>query len=118
MLTVPIGLKFWTDDVYSSTPAHPYGYYAGIYALLNLCGLISLLLLGICIFIIFVKRAGANLHHDALQTLTQAPLRFFTTTDTGVLTNLFSQDLNLVDTELPSALLSTLFSVSRSAVTN
>ena len=111
-----IGLKFWTDDVYSSTPAHPYGYYAGIYALLNLCGLISLLLLGICIFIIFVKRAGASLHHDALQTLIQAPLRFFTTTDTGVVTNLFSQDLNLVDTELPSALLSTLFSVSRLTV--
>ncbi|RBR06588.1 uncharacterized protein FIESC28_10983 [Fusarium coffeatum] len=108
-----IWLKFWTDDVYSSTPAHAYGYYAGIYALLNLCGLISLLLLGICIFIIFVKRAGASLHHDALQTLTQAPLRFFTTTDTGVVTNLFSQDLNLVDTELPSALLSTLFSVAQ-----
>ncbi|KAJ4003924.1 hypothetical protein NW752_012062 [Fusarium irregulare] len=108
-----IWLKFWTDDVYSSTPAHAYGYHAGIYALLNLCGLFSLLLLGICIFIIFVKRAGASLHHDALQTLIQAPLRFFTTTDTGVVTNLFSQDLNLVDTELPSALLSTLFSVAQ-----
>ncbi|RGP81066.1 ABC multidrug [Fusarium longipes] len=108
-----IWLKFWTDDVYSSNPKHPYGYYAGIYALLNLCGLVSLLLLGICIFIVFVKRAGASLHHDALQTLVQAPLRFFTTTDTGVVTNLFSQDLNLVDTELPSALLSTLFSVAQ-----
>lgn len=93
-------------------PEHSYSYYSGIYALLNVCGLFSLLLLGITIFIIFIKKAGANLHHDALRTLIHAPLRFFTTTDTGVVTNYFSQDLNLVDTELPSALLSTLFSVS------
>ncbi|WZH49980.1 putative ABC multidrug transporter [Fusarium acuminatum] len=106
-----IWLKFWTDDVYSVDPEHSYSYYSGIYALLNVCGLLSLLLLGITIFIIFIKKAGANLHHDALRTLVHAPLRFFTTTDTGVVTNYFSQDLNLVDTELPSALLSTLFSV-------
>ncbi|KAM0354778.1 hypothetical protein ACHAPU_000598 [Fusarium lateritium] len=106
-----IWLKFWTDDVYSENPEHPYAYYAGIYALLNVCALVSLLLLGISIFIIFVRKAGSNLHHDALRTLVHAPLRFFTTTDTGVVTNLFSQDLNLVDTELPSALLSTMFCV-------
>ncbi|KAG9597513.1 putative ABC multidrug transporter, partial [Aureobasidium melanogenum] len=51
-----------------------------------------------------------NIHKDALQTLIRAPLSFFTGTDTGVVTNLFSQDLNLVDTELPSALLNFLFS--------
>ena len=33
-------------------------------------------------------------------------------TDTGVITNLFSQDLNLIDTELPEATLNTLFTVS------
>jgi ABC-type multidrug transport system fused ATPase/permease subunit len=42
----------------------------------------------------------------------RAPLAFFTKTDTGVVTNLFSQDLNLIDTELPEATLNTLFSVS------
>lgn len=59
-----------------------------------------------------MERAGASLHQDALQTLVQAPLSFFTNTDTGVVTNLFSQDLNLIDTELPSATLNTVFSVS------
>ncbi|KAF4958905.1 hypothetical protein FSARC_10903 [Fusarium sarcochroum] len=44
---------------------------------------------------------------------TISPLRFFTQTDTGVITNLFSQDLNLIDTELPDALLNTLFCVSQ-----
>lgn len=78
----------------------------------QLCGLLSLLLLGIAIMIVSVKRAGANLHQDALRTLIRAPLSFFTGTDTGVVTNLFSQDLNLIDTELPNGLLNTLFSVS------
>ena len=106
------GLKYWSEDVYSKHPAHSYAYYAGIYTLLQICGLMSLLLLGIAIFIVSVERAGANLHRDALRTLIRAPLRFFTTTDTGVITNLFSQDLNLIDTELPNSLLNTLFAVS------
>ncbi|RYP73609.1 hypothetical protein DL771_003497 [Monosporascus sp. 5C6A] len=104
-----IWLKYWSDDVYSEQPAHTSAYYAGIFALLQICGLISLLLLAITIFIVSVERAGANLHRDALRTLIRAPLRFFIVTDTGVVTNLFSQDLNLIDTELPNALLNTLF---------
>ncbi|KAI1180557.1 putative ABC multidrug transporter [Nemania sp. FL0916] len=106
-----IWLTFWTDDVYSEHPNHSYAYYTGIYALLQVSGLISLLSLGITIKVIAIKRTGANLHQDALRTLVRAPLSFFTTTDTGVVTNLFSQDLNLIDTELPNALLDTMFCV-------
>ena len=105
------GLKYWSEDL-SQHPAHTHAYYAGIYALLQICALLSLLILGITIFVVSVERAGANVHQDALRTLVRAPLRFFTSTDTGVVTNLFSQDLNLIDTELPNALLNTLFSVS------
>lgn len=74
--------------------------------------MIALLLLTIALFVVSVKRAGANLHKDVLRTLIQAPLCFFTKTDTGVVTNLFSQDLNLIDTELPDATLNTLLCVS------
>ena len=101
------GLKYWTDDVYSENPTHSYAYYAAIYAVFQVAAAISLLLLGIAIFIVAIKKAGANLHQEALTTLIRAPLRFFTSTDTGVVTNLFSQDLNLIDTELPNALLNT-----------
>jgi ABC-type multidrug transport system fused ATPase/permease subunit len=106
------GLKYWSDDADSQHPARSYAYYAGIYALLQICGLISLFLFDIAVFVVSVKIAGANLHHDALRTLIRAPLRFFTKTDTGAVINLFSQDLNLVDTELPNALLNTMFFVS------
>ncbi|KAI0965812.1 putative ABC multidrug transporter [Xylaria arbuscula] len=108
-----IWLTYWTNDVYSEHPNHTYGYYAGIYALLQVAALFSLLLLGIAIFIVSVKRAGSNIHQDALRTLVRAPLTFFTSTDTGVVTNLFSQDLNLIDTELPNSLLDTLYSLSQ-----
>lgn len=86
-----------------------------MYALLQACALVSLILLGIALIIVSVTRAGAHLHKEALQTLIRAPLRFFTTTDNGVVTNLFSQDLNLVDSELPNAVLNTIFCVSVSA---
>lgn len=106
------GLTYWTDDADSDHPKHGYAYYAGIYALLQVSGMISLLLLGVALLIVSVKRAGANLHQDTLKTLMRAPLGFFTKTDTGVVTNLFSQDLNLIDTELPDAVLNTMFCVS------
>jgi ABC-type multidrug transport system fused ATPase/permease subunit len=109
-----VGLTYWSKDTVAEQPSHTFGYYAGIYALLQACGLISVLLLAITLWVFAIKRAGANLHHDALQTVLRAPLQFFATTDTGVITNLFSQDINLVDTELPEATLNTLFCVSSS----
>lgn len=109
---IDIGLTYWTNDTHVENPKHSYGYYAGIYALLQICALLSLLLLAITLWVFGIKRAGASLHQDALRTLVRAPLRFFTSTDTGVTTNLFSQDLNLIDTELPESLLNLLFSVS------
>ncbi|PQE15658.1 ABC multidrug transporter protein [Rutstroemia sp. NJR-2017a BBW] len=106
-----IWLTYWTDGIAPEHPVHSYAYYAGLYTMLQVCAMISLLLLGITLWVFAIRKAGANLHQDALRTLIKAPLRFFTTTDTGVITNLFSQDLNLIDTELPDATLDTLFSV-------
>ena len=74
----------------------------------------SLLGLAIALWVVAIKKAGAHIHKGALHTLIQAPLRFFTNTDTGTITNLFSQDLNLIDTELPEATLNTLACVSAS----
>ncbi|KAJ5513392.1 hypothetical protein N7463_002944 [Penicillium fimorum] len=108
-----IWLTYWVNDVKSQPPAHSSAYWAGIYALFQICALISLFLLGASIWIVSMKRAGANLHEDILKTLFQAPLRFFTQTDIGVTTNLFSQDLNLIDTELPDATVTTLFSITQ-----
>ncbi|KAF2462905.1 putative ABC multidrug transporter [Lindgomyces ingoldianus] len=108
-----VWLTFWTDGMKSAYREHSDFYYIGIYGLLQACAAIALLLLGIAIFITSVKRAGANIHREALDTLIRAPLAFFTKTDTGIVTNLFSQDLNLIDTELPEATLFTLVTLAQ-----
>ncbi|TKW49435.1 Canalicular multispecific organic anion transporter 2 [Colletotrichum tanaceti] len=50
--------------------------------------------------------SGANLHRRLLSTIVRAPLSYFSTTDTGVILNRFSQDIQLVDRQLPPAILS------------
>lgn len=105
------GLERWSSDAYAERPAHSFAFYAGIYGLLQACAMACLGFLGYSLFILSVKRAGARLHQEALHTLIRAPLTFFTKTDTGIVTNLFSQDLNLIDTELPEALFNTFYAV-------
>lgn len=66
-----------------------------------------------CIVVLspMIKLSGASLHQKALQTVIHAPLRFFTRTDAGTVTNLFSQDMTLIDGELPVALVNLVLEV-------
>ncbi|KAK6956896.1 hypothetical protein Daesc_002178 [Daldinia eschscholtzii] len=66
-----------------------------------------------CLFILGVLFAffWKSLHDDALRTLMRAPLSFLATTDQGIITNLFSQDLNLIDNDLPHAFLNVITAV-------
>jgi ABC-type bacteriocin/lantibiotic exporter with double-glycine peptidase domain len=84
-----VWLSYWTNDVNSEYPKRSHAYYAVSYAFLQLSAGVSVLLLAITLWVVAVKKAGANLHQEALQTVIRAPLRFFTKTDTGVMTNLF-----------------------------
>lgn len=55
------------------------------------------------ILIDMVPRSSRNLHLNLLQTVLDAPLSFFTRTDIGTITNRFSQDMGLIDADLPMA---------------
>ncbi|KAI0845220.1 P-loop containing nucleoside triphosphate hydrolase protein [Daldinia vernicosa] len=99
-----IWLKFWSEDV-STSPAHSSSFYLGIYALLQVSALASLFSVYMVCFRAMISASGARLHKEALRTVINAPLSFFTTTDTGVVTNLFSQDMTLIDGELPQSFL-------------
>lgn len=99
-------LKFWSEDVTSADPRHTNFYYLGTYGLFQLSKLISLLFMCLICFRSIIQASGARLHKDTLSTVINASLSFFTTTDTGVVTNLFSQDMNLIDGELPLAFIS------------
>ncbi|KAI1639441.1 P-loop containing nucleoside triphosphate hydrolase protein [Biscogniauxia mediterranea] len=104
-----VWLTYWAEDTARPVSTHDNGYYLGIYAMLQILSLLSLGAFVFLIFIAAVRKSGTVLHQKALTTLFHAPLRFITATDQGVITNLFSQDLNLIDTELPSGLLNTIF---------
>ncbi|KAK8053968.1 ABC multidrug transporter [Apiospora saccharicola] len=106
-----IWLTYWSADAAKDYEGRSWSYYIGVYSVLQVSRLITLFIYGYLCLITAVNRSGAKLHLDTLTTLMHAPLRFFTTTDNGQTTNLFSQDLNLIDMELPNALLNALLGV-------
>ena len=91
----------WWAAANAQHPNQRLGYYLGIYAMLGVAGLISLIISCWQIIITMVPQSGENFHHRLLKTVLAAPLTFFSTTDTGVTLNRFSQDLQLIDMDLP-----------------
>ncbi|KAF2119372.1 P-loop containing nucleoside triphosphate hydrolase protein [Lophiotrema nucula] len=99
-------VKWWAsfNDQY---PNQRLGYYLGIYAMLGGVALIFLIISCWQLIITMVPRSGVNFHWKLLTTVLNSPMTFFSTTDTGVTINRFSQDLMLIDMELPVAALNT-----------
>jgi ATP-binding cassette subfamily C (CFTR/MRP) protein 1 len=52
-----------------------------------------------------VPTSGIHLHGDMLHTVVRATMEFFSTVDSGITTNRFSQDIQLIDSELSGALI-------------
>ncbi|MBE3046692.1 ATP-binding cassette domain-containing protein [Candidatus Bathyarchaeota archaeon] len=99
-----VWLGFWSEDRFS----RPNSFYIGIFGLFRVAHLVWILLGCGTILLTLVSLTGTTLHSDALRTVITAPLGFFTSTDVGVVTNLFSQDMTIIDGELPMALLNML----------
>ncbi|KAL8774135.1 MAG: hypothetical protein Q9209_001243 [Squamulea sp. 1 TL-2023] len=91
----------WWATANAKAPNDDLGYWLGIYALLGVAGLLSLIVSCWQIIITMVPQSGANFHWKLLNTVLRAPMSFFATTDTGVTLNRFSQDLQLIDMDLP-----------------
>jgi ABC-type multidrug transport system fused ATPase/permease subunit len=96
-----IWLKYWSEDVSSAHPSRTNGFYIGLYGLFQLAFLLSMVLCFLVCYRNGIANSGAQLHEKALGTVIKAPLSFFAKTDIGAVTNLFSQDMGLIDNELP-----------------
>lgn len=96
-------LSFWTNTAEESGQATN-NYYLGLFGLLT--GLAVLGITGAAYFflVIMVPLSSGVLHARLLHSVMNAPVAFFSRTDVGVTTNRFSQDMSVVDTELPFAL--------------
>ncbi|KAL0930703.1 ABC transporter [Colletotrichum truncatum] len=99
-----VWLKFWSEDAVAPKPTHPRAFYMGIYALLQVICLGSLLVVVFLSTQTMISQSGKKLHTQALRTLIGAPLRLFSNTEAGTVANLFAQDIALIDSDLPMAL--------------
>lgn len=100
-----VWLAWWANDGSSPPQQHSNSYYIGIFGLLKSLSLLSTVFEIGTGSIGVARISGLNLHKDAIRTVAAAPLRYFVKTDVGVLINHFSQDMTLIDSELPMALL-------------
>ncbi|CAG1973904.1 unnamed protein product [Fusarium graminearum] len=102
-----IWMGWWGSNSFDRTSS----FYIGIMGLFRGLQIISLFLCATAVVIFMTTQSGKLLHNEILNTLVNAPLRFFTTTDFGAVTNLFSQDMTLIDGELPISLLNTVIQI-------
>ena len=102
-----IWLKWWarSDTV---EPKQHIGYYLGIYVMLGVVAMLALILGCWQMIITMVPKSGESFHRKLLTTVLSAPMLFFSTTDSGAILNRFSQDLQLIDMELPIAAINTV----------
>ncbi|EFX04947.1 ABC multidrug transporter [Grosmannia clavigera kw1407] len=110
-----IWLTFWSDDAARKDGGlrqmHSRGYYIGIYGLLQLMCLMSFSAAAALVLGPMIRQSGSILHRRALDTVVNASLQLFVKTDLGVITNLFSQDITLIDGELPLAFLNLVLDI-------
>ncbi|KAL4874811.1 P-loop containing nucleoside triphosphate hydrolase protein [Aspergillus karnatakaensis] len=101
-----IWVKLWASSN-EANPGERTGYYLGIYAMLGVVGMICLCAGTWQMIINMVPKSGEVFHRQLLATVLSAPMLLFSTTDSGSILNRFSQDLQLIDMELPVAAINT-----------
>ncbi|PKY07569.1 multidrug resistance-associated protein [Aspergillus campestris IBT 28561] len=99
-------VKLWASANEREPGVHT-AYYLGIYAMLGAVAMLSLMAGCWQMFIHMVPKSGEVFHRNLLSTVLGAPMSFFSAIDSGAILNRFSQDLQLIDMELPAAAINT-----------
>ncbi|KAJ5011358.1 ABC transporter atnG [Colletotrichum sp. SAR 10_99] len=99
-----VWVKWWSESN-SSNANQDVGYFMGIYALFGVLGTLSSSIAAWFAFIDIISNTALKLHSDLLQTTVSATFAFFSKTDNGEILNRFSEDMQLLDMDLPSNLL-------------
>jgi ATP-binding cassette subfamily C (CFTR/MRP) protein 1 len=107
-----IWLKLWSADSTSTSPDHSFAYWIGTYAVLGAGSVLCVFPAGLLMLRTGVRLTGTSLHHATVETIMHSSLRFLTNTDVGQILNLFSQDMNILDTQLPRAVNNMGFTLS------
>ncbi|CAG7948068.1 unnamed protein product [Penicillium nalgiovense] len=98
-----VWLQKWTN-YNADHPNQEIGYYLGVYAVLASIAIIGCSLADSVFNLFVIPRTSRRLHELLLTATMRAPTSFLTSTDAGVTLNRFSQDLELIDHDLPTSL--------------
>ncbi|KAL0782331.1 hypothetical protein CaCOL14_000237 [Colletotrichum acutatum] len=99
-----IWLKWWAESN-EKKPNQDLGKWLGVYAALGVGSVASVLFGMWQLFIVIINKSGVYFHGVLLDTTSRAPISFHSSVDSGITVNRFSQDLQLIDMELPAAAL-------------
>ncbi|PYH89693.1 putative multidrug resistance protein [Aspergillus ellipticus CBS 707.79] len=94
-----VWLSMWTEAGGRQLPL-----YLSVYVALAFAASFFMMMFIWVMFLEIMPKSAIRLHWLLLDAVIQAPLSFFSSTDSGVTLNRFSQDMNLVDLALPIAL--------------
>ena len=95
-----VWLKMWADAGGADIAK-----YISVYVLLGSCAIVANFGYLSTILVKITPGSGARLHFNLLRTVMRAPQSFFASSDTGETLNRFSQDMTLVDHDLPVSFL-------------
>lgn len=98
-----VWVEYWINAVQGSTNlSRTNSIYGGVYAVFAVATMIMFWASLVWMFQKIVPKTARNLHHGLLKSLLCATFGFLSSTDSGSLLNRFSQDMTLIDIELPS----------------
>ncbi|TVY29246.1 ABC transporter [Lachnellula hyalina] len=98
----PLWLTWYANGTVSSLPL-----FISIYAVSAVIALCAIALVLFNLYMRITPESGARLHEVLLRSVMGAPQSFFDETDSGITLNRFSQDMTIIDGQLPiSAVLS------------
>ncbi|KAJ5629255.1 P-loop containing nucleoside triphosphate hydrolase protein [Penicillium herquei] len=94
----------WWSRANEQHPNEDIGYWLSGYAALAILTLVASFSANWVFGMVIIPKTARRFHDILLDTTMRATTSFLTSTDVGTTTNRFSQDLELIDEELPSAL--------------
>uniref|UniRef100_A0A4W6D0N9 ATP-binding cassette, sub-family C (CFTR/MRP), member 9 n=1 Tax=Lates calcarifer TaxID=8187 RepID=A0A4W6D0N9_LATCA len=108
IVAIDYWLALWTS---SKTNQSAQSYYIHLFIILCAAGITLCLITSLTVEFLGLS-AATNLHHNLLNKIIHAPIRFFDITPLGQILNRFSADTNIIDQHIPP----TLESLTRSTL--
>ncbi|OAA35078.1 ABC multidrug transporter [Metarhizium rileyi] len=108
-MTFPSVWMQWWTNANEEHPNERTGYWLGVYGALAALTILGCALADCTFNLIVLPKTSRKFHELLLNTTIRAPISFLTSTDAGTTLNRFSQDLELIDNDLPQAMDQTVF---------